>query len=100
MAERDYSKFQQKVIKRYYDNREQVDEQRLAELTTEIYLASGKKLDKLWTTAEEILRRMKVMPSRIEHILTTKDPTILAEVVKDVQSGTLRRDHSGDKPAS
>ena len=41
MAE--FSDYQRKVIKRYYDNREQVDEQRLAELVTSLYLAEGKK---------------------------------------------------------
>ena len=43
MANRDYTPHQQKIIKRYYDNREQIDEQRLAELVTNLYLASDKK---------------------------------------------------------
>lgn len=89
MAKGDYSKYQQKVIKRYYDNREQIDEQRLSELVTNLYLASGKKLEKHWETAEEIMKRLKVKESRIEHIMSTKDPAVLAEVVKDIQSGSL-----------
>ena len=40
MAE--YSKYQQKVIKRYYDNRDSIALQRVQELVTELYLASGK----------------------------------------------------------
>ena len=47
MANRDYTPHQQKIIKRYYDNREQIDEQRLAELVTNLYLASDKKKKKL-----------------------------------------------------
>ena len=86
---RDYSAHQQKIIKRYYDNREQIDAQRLAELGTELYLAGGKKLDKLWTTAEETMRRMKVPESRITHILAKKDPSLVAEVVKDLETGKL-----------
>ena len=39
MSDRNYSPYQQKVIQRYYDNREQMDEQRLAELVTNLYLA-------------------------------------------------------------
>jgi len=68
-----------------------VDEQRLAELVTNLYLAEGKKRSKMWETAREILTRMKVPASRVEHILTTGDPAILAEVVKEVQAGTLKR---------
>ena len=40
VAER--SKYQQKIIKNYYDNREAISLQRLSELVTELYLAEGK----------------------------------------------------------
>ena len=39
----DFTPHQQKIIKRYYDNREQIDETRLAELVTSLYLASTDK---------------------------------------------------------
>ena len=90
MAERDYSKFQKKVIKRYYDNRPALDEQRLAELATELYLASDKKKPKLWESAKEIMERLGTPPSRVEHVMKTADPAQVAEVVKDVQSGRIR----------
>ena len=49
MAERDYTKYQQKVISRYYDNRDQIDETRLSELVTNLYLATAEKQkQKLW----------------------------------------------------
>ncbi|MBA3313676.1 MAG: hypothetical protein H0T47_10370 [Planctomycetaceae bacterium] len=86
---RDYSAHQQKIIKRYYDNREQIDQQKLSELATELYLASGKKLEKLWTSAEETMRRMKVPESRIAHVVAKRDPALVAEVVKDVESGKI-----------
>lgn len=85
----DYSKFQQGVIKRYYDNREQIDGDRLSELVTNLYLSSGKKQEKFWNTAEEIMARLEVPKSRIAHIMKSKDPAILAEVVNDLQSGKL-----------
>ena len=86
---RDYSKYQQKVIKNYYDNREQIDAQRLSELVTNLYLATGKKREKFWKTAEEVMQRLKVPPSRIEHVLQSDDPVTLAEVVNDLQTGKL-----------
>ncbi len=85
----EYSKYQQKVIKRYYDNRDQIDEQRLSELVTNLYLAEGKKREKLWQTAEEMMRRLNVPESRITHIMSTGDPAILAEVVNDLQAGKI-----------
>ncbi len=91
MAE--YSDYQKKVIKRYYDNREQVDEQKLAELVTNLYLTEGqKKLEKLWTQAQETMVRLRVPKSRVEHLLKTKDPALVAEVVKEIEAGTLKRE--------
>ena len=89
MANRDYSPHQQKIIKRYYDNREQIDEQRLAELVTNLYLASDKKKKKLWEQAEETMKRLKVPESRIAHVVETADPAILADVVQDIQNGNI-----------
>jgi hypothetical protein len=89
MPDRDYSRYQQKVIQRYYDNRDQVDEQRLSELVANLYLAEGKKRAKLWETAQELMTRLGVPESRIAHILKTGDAAILAEVVKDIAAGKI-----------
>ena len=89
MTKREYTPYQQKVIKRFYENRDQIDEQRLSELVTSLYLATGKKQEKLWQSAEETMKRLKVPESRIAHVLKSADPAVLAEVVKDIQSGSL-----------
>ncbi len=88
----DYSKYQKKVIKSFYDNRESGDEQRLAELVTNLYLSEGKKLEKLWTQARETMLRLKVPQKRVDHLLTVKDAALIAEVVKEIEAGTLRRE--------
>ena len=49
----DFSPYQQKIIKRYYNNHEAIQSQRLAELTTELYLADGKKRERLWKQVSE-----------------------------------------------
>lgn len=87
MAE--YSNYQKDVIKRYYDNRESIDQQKLAELCTNLYLAEGKKKGKLWEKAREIMERLEIRASRIDHILKSEDPAVLAELVKDLESGTV-----------
>lgn len=88
MAE--FSKYQQKIIQRYYDNRGQIDHQRLSELVADLYLTEGKKQEKLWETVRTLLERMKVPESRIEHVMSTGDPAQLAEVVQDMEAGRIK----------
>jgi hypothetical protein len=90
VTDRDYSSYQKKVIQRYYDNRPALDEQRLAELATELYLASDKKKPKLWDAAKELMERLGTPASRVAHVIKTGDPAQVAEVVKDVQAGLIR----------
>lgn len=89
MADRNYSEYQKKVIQRYYDNRDQTDHQRLSELVTNIYLETGKKREKSWTAAEDVMRRLKVPEARIQHVMQSQDAAILAAVVEDLQKGKL-----------
>jgi hypothetical protein len=44
------SKYQQKIVKNYYDNLDTALLQRLGEQVTDLYLAEGKKREKLWTS--------------------------------------------------
>jgi len=67
-----------------------MDEQRLSDLVAELYLASEKKKPKLWESAKEIMLRLGTPESRVEHVMKTADPVVLADVVKDVQSGKIR----------
>ena len=91
---RDYSPHQQKIISRYYNNRDQIDDQRLSELVTNLYLAKpgSKQIEKLWISAGETMERLRVPASRIRHVLEKRDPAILAEVVQELQNGTLKRE--------
>ncbi|MEZ6058340.1 MAG: hypothetical protein R3C01_16695 [Planctomycetaceae bacterium] len=90
MADRDYSNYQKKVINRYYDNRESIDTTRLAELVTNLYLAtSEKQIEKHWKTAGELMTRLEVPATRIAHVLGKREPAILAEVVQDLNTGRI-----------
>ncbi|MGN1273722.1 MAG: hypothetical protein ACI4UF_03965 [Thermoguttaceae bacterium] len=79
-----YTPYQQKIIKRYYDNYDDLGRQRLGELATDLYLAEGKKLANGWKRAEEIMRRLKVPETRVQIIMESKDPAMLAKLVKDL----------------
>jgi hypothetical protein len=81
----DYSPYQQKIIKRYYNNHDSIQSQKLAEMVTEIYLAEGKKLDRLWTRVGEMLTKLEFPATRIAHLLEKRDPALLAGVMKELE---------------
>ncbi len=83
------SQYQKDVIRRYYENRDSIDRTRLSELVTSLYLAEGARRRKLWEQARTIMERLEVPPSRIAHTLSSDDPTVLAEVVKDLEAGRI-----------
>jgi len=91
---KDLTPYQQKIVSRYYDNRDQIDDQRLAELVTSIYLGKpgSKQMEKLWTSAGETMERLKIPASRIAHVMEKRDAAVLAEVVKELQTGKLKRE--------
>jgi len=86
MGMEDYTKHQQKIIKRYYQNIDRIAWQRLSELVADLYLAEGKKRDRLWESAAAFMKKLEVPQSRIDHILAKKDPEMLARLVKELMS--------------
>ncbi len=81
----DFSPYQQKIIKRYYNNYDAIQHQRLSELTTEIYLAEGKKLDRLWKTVGDMLRKLEFPETRLAHLLAARDPKLLPGILKELE---------------
>ena len=84
MGMENFSSHQQKIIKRYYENIDQISLQRLSELVADLYLSSGKKRDKLWESAAAAMQKMKLPQDRIDHVLSKKDPEMLARLVKEL----------------
>ncbi len=80
MAE--YTKFQQKAIKNFYDNREDIALQRVQELVTELYLTEGKKRAKHWDSVALHLSKLGVKPDVIEHLRKQDKPELVATLVK------------------
>jgi hypothetical protein len=80
----DHTPYQKRVIQRYYEHLDTILLERLSDLATNLYLAEGKKREKLWQSAAETLEKIKVPPSRIERLMTKKDPALLAELVKEL----------------
>ena len=84
MGMQDYSPHQQKIIKRYYENIDQISLQRLAELVGDLYLATGKKKDKAWESAAACMTKLGVPQARIDHLLAQKKPEMVATLVKEL----------------
>lgn len=85
MSEQNYTPYQLKIIGRYYDNQDTVQRQRLAELVSELYLAEGKKLERLWKTAATAMQKLGIPQSRIDHLLAQRKPEQVAQVVKELE---------------
>ena len=84
MGMENYTKHQQKIIKRYYENIDQISLQRLSELVADLYLSTGKKRDKLWESAAAAMDKLKIPADRVANVLAKKDPEMLARLVKEL----------------
>ena len=78
----EHSKYQQKVIKNYYDNRENISLQRAQELVTELYLSDGKKRQRYWKSLENHLLKLGVKQKTVEHLIEQDDPQIAAQLIQ------------------
>src|SRR3954447_9620511 len=79
-----YTNYQQKVIKRYYDNVGDIKHQRLSDLVGELYLAEGKKKEKVWKAIDETMTKLGLPPARVQHLMAQRNPTLIAELVKEL----------------
>ena len=81
---REYSSYQRKLIKRYYENLDDIRTQKLGELVTEIYLATTpKRLDSLWGRAAKLLHEKDADPEHqaaVEALLDARDVEALADL--------------------
>lgn len=91
MAER--SKYQQNIIKNYYENFDTLQLQRLGELVTELYLAEGKARAAQWKKAVQVLEKMKIPKTRIDHLVKSDNPQLLAKLLEEL----LAKDSSAKK---
>ena len=81
MAE--HTSYQRKLIKRFYDRRDEILLTRLQELVGELYLAgSDKKCDQLWKRVEKALVGLKIPATEQARLLSARDVEALARNVR------------------
>ena len=85
MGMEDYTRHQQGIIKRYYANADSLQLQRLADYVGELYLAEGKKREKVWKLIVMLMQKLAVPQSRIDHIVAQNKPELVASLVQELQ---------------
>jgi len=80
------SPHQDRLIRNYYQNQDAIMLQRLGELVADLYLAEGKGRARLWQRAEAAMRGLKVPEDRLQHILQSDNPSLVAHLVKEFQA--------------
>lgn len=83
---KNYTKFQQNIIKNYYENRDAISLQRLSELVTELYLAEGKARERQWKYILPVLEKIGLPADHIEHLRKKDDPKLLAQLVEELMA--------------
>lgn len=74
--------YQEKIIKRYYDNRDEIMSQKLFELLTDLYLAEGKKKVQVWKRIAAALTNLGIAQEKINELIDADNPTMLAEFIE------------------
>ncbi|MEM7681997.1 MAG: hypothetical protein AAF288_08575 [Planctomycetota bacterium] len=85
MAQRDLSRHQEKIVKRYYDQQDTRRVHKLGDLLSELYLADSKaKQDKLWAKAEADLLALGVEAQRVDRAVAGRDLERLGRLIQQV----------------
>lgn len=80
------SPYQEKIIKRYYENREAISLQRLSELVTELYLTEGKKRQQHWKNIVGHLEKLGIKQDQIDKLVKADKPEQIAALIQDMMA--------------
>ena len=86
----DLSNHQSKIVKRYYDNQDNILSTRLSELVSELWLAEDKKKQTtLWGKAQVALMKLGVDATKVGKVVKDRDMESLAKLAQQASAGTL-----------
>lgn len=82
---RHYSKYQKGIIKRYYEHQDNLMNQKLGEIVSELYLCEDeKKAARLWKSAHNALLKAGAHKVQAERIVSDRDLKELAKLVGEL----------------
>ncbi|MEC8475428.1 MAG: hypothetical protein VXZ38_12300 [Planctomycetota bacterium] len=76
------SRYQEKIIKNYYQNRDAIGLQKAQEAVTELYLSEGKKRETVWKRLTSHLEKVGLPPKQIAHLRSEDSPELVLEALK------------------
>jgi len=83
--EKGYTKYQMKVIKNFYDNKDLRLIQQLGELVSNLYLETNeKKRDTGWKKIKKMLTDLKVHPNEVEYLTRDKNLSLITKKISEV----------------
>ncbi|MDR0390543.1 MAG: hypothetical protein LBH59_01450 [Planctomycetaceae bacterium] len=74
--------YQERIIKRYYENRDDIMADKLATLVTDLYFAKGKKRQQLWKRIAIALANLNVSQTQIDFLTSEDKPELLAKFLE------------------
>ncbi len=80
------TRYQDNIIRNYYENRDALAVQRAQELVTELYLSTGKKRQQHWKNLKIHLRQLGMDEAAIEKLEQRDDPQEIATLVQRLTS--------------
>jgi len=90
-----YSRYQQDIIKRYYDHRDTIHSNKLTDLVSELWLADNTTTKKkLWSKVQSALTQTGVNNTIISEICRSQDVEELAKLVAKVDAGDVQQSTS------
>ena len=85
MNEKGYTKYQQKAIRNFYDNKDLRLVQKLGELVSNLYLeTSEKKKETGWKKIKKMLTDLKVHPGEVEYLTKEKNLTVISKKLDEI----------------
>ena len=78
----DFTPHQEKIVKRYYQNKDTISSHKLGELVSELYLCTdAKKADRLWQRVELALKGLPANAAQVRKCLADRDVKQLATIL-------------------
>jgi hypothetical protein len=85
MAGQFHSEHQKGIIKRYYENKSDINAQKLGEIVSDLYLEENDaKAKRKWESAKTALLHLKANPARVEKIVAERNLPALAKLVEEL----------------
>lgn len=78
------TKYQERIIKNYYKNQDEILMQRVSDYVADLFLSEGKARQRIWKNVATALEKLKVPATRIEHLVEKDDPQLLAALLTEL----------------